>query len=143
MRSKRQHPLTIVLAFLCGLFAVAAPVVPQVHQTYARHRHVFCFTDQRVEDAESVDTSVWSAIRLSALDSPAKISAISGAAASLRDGIECLSSNFSAHVVFKGRESSPPRSELPEATVRPMQFGAFSTVEPLRIAPKTSPPVAA
>jgi hypothetical protein len=142
MRSTRLQPLTTVLALLCGGWAVVAPIVPQLHQTYARHRHVFCVADQRIEDAETVASSVLPSPLLLALSNQARAVGVSPVAASQRNGIECLSSNFSAHVMFGEQGGSPSRAESPESALRTSQGFGSLVVDTLRLAPKTSPPVA-
>lgn len=138
----RPTPLATILALLCGAWAVVVPIVPQLHQTYAGHRHVFCVADQRVEDAEMVELPAWAMAQLRELGKSSKIAVAADVAASQRNGIECLSSNFSSHVIFGERGGSPSRSEALEVPLRTIPAVTFVGVDTFRIAPKTSPPVA-
>lgn len=50
MRTKLPHPGAVLVALQCGVWIALAPVIPQLHQASASHRHVFCFEHNRIED---------------------------------------------------------------------------------------------
>lgn len=140
MRPKRPHFLSIALAALCGTWLVVAPVLPQLHQALAEHRHVFCLEHDRVEDQAFV-TSPGREEPTQAGDQPGPsihdAASLSGHA---QGGRECLSSNFSAQAVFRASGFvSASICERPLRT-RPIFSIEIPSGDTLRIAPKTSPP---
>ena len=50
MRAKSPHPGAVLVALQCGMWIALAPVMPQLHQASASHRHVFCLEHNRIED---------------------------------------------------------------------------------------------
>lgn len=50
MTAKNLHLGTLLVALQCGVWIALAPVIPQLHQASASHRHVFCLEHDRIED---------------------------------------------------------------------------------------------
>jgi hypothetical protein len=50
MRARPTHPGALLVALQCGVWIAIAPVMPQLHQASASHRHVFCLEHNRIED---------------------------------------------------------------------------------------------
>jgi len=139
MRIKLLHPLTRVLAVQCVLWVAVAAVLPQMHQALAGHRHVFCVEHSRVEDQAEIETR-GGLFQLSDVQLGSRISGQVAQTTRGRNGVECLSSNFSAHLVFRtcNRFATPASFDLPSVML--VWDVAIRITDTLRIAPKNSPP---
>lgn len=119
--------------------AVLAPVAPQIHQSVAKHRHVYCVEHYRIEDEEVLETHD----RFLARAWHSETATVSGVVLSAQvgvSGIECLLSNFLAHALARASARTITGSlstELPGPILREVDL---RSVETYRIAPKTSPP---
>jgi hypothetical protein len=140
MPHKTRHALTIVLALQCGLWVVVAPVLPQLHQAVASHRHVFCFDHARIEDEGNIDSRPLASARPPAAAAESAMADAGIRPTDGRRGSECLSSNFSAHAVFRTPSRAATRASSPVPPVRLCRDVAIQIADTLRIAPKNSPP---
>jgi hypothetical protein len=141
MRPNHPHCSSILLALLCGAWAAIGPVLPQIHQAYAGHRHVFCTDDSRIEDVEVVETPAWVTAKLAA---PHGQNIVGGAllvSASWHGGTECLCSNFTGHAILLDRAGLTAGYGAPAFCVRPDPVVLSLAVDRFRIAPKNSPPI--
>jgi hypothetical protein len=140
MRAKMLHPLTQVLAIQCVLWIAVAAVLPQIHQALAGHRHAFCVEHHRVEDQAETETP-GGLVQPSDVQLESRVSDISTQTSRGRNGVECLSSNFSAYLVFRAhpRVATPVSLRLP--SVRLFRDVTTRITDTLRIAPKNSPPI--
>ena len=141
MRPKLLHSLTRALAIQCALWVAVAPVLPQLHQALAGHRHVFCFEHYRIEDQAAVETRGWSPVQPSGADHESKLIDVESRKTSDRSGVECLSSNFSAPAVFRASVQIATRGSVSLPTIRLVRDVHVQIADTLRIAPKNSPPI--
>lgn len=120
---------------LCAIWAVLAPVAPQIHQSIVKHRHVYCVEHNRIEDKP-----VLSAHERFQQPETTTVSGVALSPTATASGIECLFSNFLAHALTRtsGRTITGVLSaELPSFGVGEIDLRSVDTY---RIAPKTSPP---
>ena len=141
MRAKLLQFLTTMLAIQCVLWVAVAPVLPQLHQALAGHRHVFCFEHYRVEDQAAVEAHGTRPIEPASTDGLPKIVDLASRMAPGRNGVECLSSNFSGYAVFRGSGRVAKRVSSLAPAVRPWREIHVQIADTLRIAPKNSPPL--
>jgi hypothetical protein len=142
MRSAGRFSLAQLLCALCGMWAVLAPVSPQIHQSLAKHRHVYCTEHYRIEDEAVLETHDRFMAGLGR-ETATTVSGVAPSASSVVSGIECLFSNFLAHAVTRvsGRTiTGVVSAELPQSRVCEIDLRSVDTY---RIAPKTSPPASA
>jgi hypothetical protein len=138
MKAKLQRYAKLLVALQCGAWFALTPVIPQLHQAFASHRHVYCSEHYRIEDdgpkqgkAESVDTDSVAETRIATTtDEPT----YSGSR------LACLFSNLiipltpTAIPVF-GIQIPPEEREIKAAGNIEVQ-----PVEIILFAPKNSPP---
>jgi len=141
MRSPRPHFLSTVLAALCGLWLVVAPVLPQLHQALAKHRHVFCVEHDRVEDRAPSDAHAWHDPSQAVDRRGSSVRKADSALVNAQTGAECLSSNFSAQAIFRASVCVWGRTPVCPLPAPALSSVAVSFTDTLRLAPKTSPPV--
>lgn len=140
MRTKPLHALARPLLVLCGVWIVFAPVLSQVHQAFANHRHVFCPEHNRIEDEPSTIGLDAGDLASVDRDSDAPTCGVVQALACGATEEECLFSNFSAHASIQRAGRLSGVSSAVAIDVRPLRDVNLRSLDTLRVAPKNSPP---
>lgn len=140
MRTKTLPRSVVMLAVQCGIWVAFAPVLSQMHQAVADHRHVFCPEHNRIEDEGPIQSPVLAEIYLSDQARQTRLCGLASSPLCISGGMECAFSNFSGHGFVHVFGRLPGIRSSVELTVRPLQDVSRRVVDALWVAPKNSPP---
>jgi hypothetical protein len=139
MKAKALHLASLLIALQCAVWVVFAPVIPQLHQAFADHNHIYCLQDHRIEDAGP------RRVRPDAVAKPpstqARVSTTRGDTVDVDLQPACAFSNLVVHLT----EMTPARLSVPlPLQARKVQRAtgvSVSALELTLLAPKHSPPL--
>lgn len=143
MKTRVLNVKAQALALHCALWIAFAPVIPQLHQAFASHRHVFCPQHHRIEDAgpkqeyrRPSDSSAADEARVAATRVNADLADIGSRPA-------CIFSNLVVHLA----SNQPIQCCVPVPTnAREIEMARdvhLPAADVIRLAPKQSPPFSA
>ncbi|MCU0663809.1 MAG: hypothetical protein MUC50_15950 [Myxococcota bacterium] len=138
MKTRLTHLAQALIALQCGVWMALVPIIPQLHYTFADHRHKFCLTHHQFEDAGPRPTDDG----VSAPGSSKEISANTArlAPGSMDFGLACQLSN--SFVQFSAAEpvATVLCAHFTSANPLALDDRAIAPAKILLFAPKHSPP---
>ncbi len=130
MKARFEGVATLLIALHCAIWMAFAPIVPHLHQSFARHSHVYSSEHQRFEDA-----------------GPRQAGTVWGFGAGERSGLKngstgkpCDFSNLAVQVAQSSPVPNTAPVPLEDRDPEPAIAARASTLDLLRLAPKHSPP---
>lgn len=141
MKAKALHLGTILVAFHCAAWIALAPVIPQLHQAFADHNHVYCLKHHRIEDADP--SKIDGAVAESNRPTEAQYAASTSDATDVVERPACAFSNFVNQTIptTPAPQCLPVSFEEREAKVETSVD--IVTLKVYLLAPKHSPPLTA
>jgi hypothetical protein len=138
MRTKLSHPGAVLVALQCGAWIALAPVIPQLHQASASHRHVFCLEHDRIEDDGLKQDSVRSSSTTPATE--AQVAATNVVPSGFGSRPACLFSNLVVQFSSAARSLCSTPVPLEEQEIKAARTVDVQTAKIILFAPKHSPP---
>jgi hypothetical protein len=138
MKKRLPHLAQAFIALQCGVWMALVPIVPQLHHTFADHRHKFCLTHHQFEDAGPRPTGVG----VSAPRSSNEISATTPllAPSSMDLGLSCQLSNFFVQFLCAESVATVLSAQFTGDSGLALDGSAIAPAKILLFAPKHSPP---
>jgi hypothetical protein len=138
MKSGHPHLGTILVALQCGVWIALAPVVPQLHQASASHRHVFCLEHNRIEDDGLKQDRVLSSRTTPGTE--AEIASTKAVPGGFGSRPACLFSNLVVQLSSAARSLSSTPVPLEERKIKAASRVDVPAAKIILFAPKHSPP---
>jgi hypothetical protein len=138
MTARLSHPGAVIVALQCGVWIALAPVMPQLHQASASHRHVFCLEHDRIEDdGLKLDKVRASSTAPAPEDRVASNNVVPGG---LGSRPACLFSNLAVQFSSAARPLCATPVSLEQRESKPARAVDVQTTKIILFAPKHSPP---
>jgi hypothetical protein len=138
MKSGHPHLGTILVALQCGVWIALAPVVPQLHQASASHRHVFCREHNRIEDDGLRQERVPSSSTTPGTE--AEIASTNAVPSGFGSRPACLFSNLVVQLSSVARSLCSTPGSFEERKIKAASGVAVHAAKIILFAPKHSPP---
>ncbi len=141
-RAIRPRIATRLLAIQCAVWISIASIIPQLHQAFASHRHIYCAQHHRFEDAGPKLDDAGLIARLHGVES--NNPNLRNSASDIGGHRACQFSSLAIHVSLNlSVAGSASTSTDAVTTLAALHHMDVPPREILRVAPKQSPPEAA
>jgi hypothetical protein len=138
MTARLPHLGAVLVALQCGVWIALAPVIPQLHQASASHRHVFCLEHNRIEDDGLKQDNVRSSS--TAPGTEAQVASTNVVPSGFDSRPACSFSNLVVQFSSAARSVSSAAVPLEEREIRAATEGNVRAAKIILFAPKHSPP---
>ena len=138
MKAGHPHLGTLIVVLPCAAWIALAPVIPQLHQTFASHRHVFCPEHDRIEDDGLKQDKVRASSTAPA--SEARVASTNAVPGGFGSRPACLFSNLVVQLSSAARSLCSTPVTLEERKIKAASRVDFHAAKIILFAPKHSPP---
>lgn len=139
MKAKFLHITTALLAVLCTAGVSFDSVMPQMHQAFASHRHIYCLEHHRIEDDGPTRDFAW--VSDNSLGAEDQVTTTEGVPADLDTRPACLFSNLVVQTRSLIRAAwTCPTSTCAQKVETTRAVNEEARLSILLFAPKHSPP---
>lgn len=138
MTARLSHPGAVLVAFQCAVWIALAPVMPQLHQASASHRHVFCPEHSRIEDDGLKQDDVRASSAVPATE--AQVASTEVVPSGFGSRPACFFSNFAVQFSSAARPLCSTPVPLDERESKPARAVGVQAKKIILFAPKHSPP---